>query len=210
MKRKEYPSKEYLDECFVYNPITGILTWKERPTHHFDSDKICNNWNSRYSNTVAGTINKDVRRPDSKGYLMININHSRFNAHLIIWIMTYGSLPNNPIDHTDENSLNNRIQNLVERTVNVNLRKRSYKTNKSGYKGVSSDKNGKWVSQISINGKVIYIGSYEDIEYAAKIYSTAAFILNGENFTNIEPFNNETDEYKFVENKINSKRFHND
>lgn len=206
MKRKEYPHSTYLHECFTYDALTGILTWKVRPTTHFASEHHCNLWNSRYSKTEAGTINKNRRRPTAKGYRMVTIDKKHYQTHLIIWVMVYGKLPDNPIDHNDENSLNNKITNLIERTVSDNLRKRSYSSNTSGIKGVHLDRNKRWVAQISVNGKVIYLGAFIDIDYAAKIYSTASYIIMGENLHSHQTFSNDEPEFQNIVNKLNKHR----
>lgn len=203
MKRKEYPPSKYLHECLTYDALTGILTWKVRPTTHFDTDHHCNLCNSRYSKKEAGTVNKDGRRQSSKGYWCITIDKKRYQSHLIIWIMVYGKLPDNPIDHNDENSLNNKISNLIERSESDNLRKRSHGSNTSGIKGVHLDRNKRWVAQISVNRKVIYLGSSIDIDYAAKIYSTASYIVMGENLHSHQPFSAQDSEYKKIFDKLN-------
>ena len=85
------------------------------------------------------------------------------------------------IDHKDGNGLNNQdenlrvcnnIQNLCNRGAQIN--------NTSGYKGVTwLRKNRKWSSHIQVNKKVIYLGSFTDIEDAANAYNEAAKKYHG-------------------------------
>lgn len=35
MAHKILPDREYLVQCFDYDPISGVLTWKNRPLEHF-------------------------------------------------------------------------------------------------------------------------------------------------------------------------------
>lgn len=89
---------------------------------------------------------------------------------------------NEEIDHEDRNKLNNQKENLriATRTQN-HANREKYKRNSSGYKGVSwHNRNSKWVANIRINRKSIYIGSFEDIEEAARAYDQKAKELFGE------------------------------
>lgn len=79
-------------------------------------------------------------------------------------------------DHRDGNGLNNQRSNLRTCTItenNVNSRKR--KAGTSSYKGVYRNRNyPKWQSRIRVNGKLIYLGSFESEIEAARIYDLAA------------------------------------
>lgn len=73
-------------------------------------------------------------------------------------------------DHIDRNSLNNRRYNLRPATTQENNRNHSKsKRNTSGYTGVYWNKaNKKWCSNIRVNNKTIYLGSFDLIEDAVK------------------------------------------
>lgn len=78
------------------------------------------------------------------------------------------------IDHVDGNGLNNTRENLriasrSENCANSGARKNS----KTGLKGVFP-LNGKFLSQITFNGKKIYIGFFADEHDAATAYNQAA------------------------------------
>lgn len=78
--------------------------------------------------------------------------------------------PNNMyVDHINGNRLDNRKCNLricTNQENNFNAIARN--NNTSGYKGVWFDKTrNKWVSEIKISGRKIFIGRYEDIKEAA-------------------------------------------
>ena len=72
------------------------------------------------------------------------------------------------VDHINQNPLDNRKENLrfVIPTANA-INSKVPKNNKSGYKGVSWRKDSnKWRAQITIQGKIICLGTYERIEDA--------------------------------------------
>lgn len=79
-------------------------------------------------------------------------------------------------DHQNHDTLDNTGQNLriLNGKENV-LNKRKYKTNKSGYKGVSWSKNRrKWLAQIQYEKRKIMLGCYDSKEEAARVYDRAA------------------------------------
>lgn len=86
------------------------------------------------------------------------------------------------IDHINRDGLDNRRSNLrlattFENHRNIGLRK----DNKTGYKGVFwLEKSGRWLASIRINGRTKYLGLYNDIIEAAKVYNAAAIELFGE------------------------------
>ena len=79
------------------------------------------------------------------------------------------------VDHINRISTDNRLSNLRWTTTRENSYNLSIPiTNTSGYMGVHKDKNTeKWVAMIRINGKKIYLGSFDDIEDAANSYQEA-------------------------------------
>lgn len=84
------------------------------------------------------------------------------------------------IDHKDRNRLNNRKSNFRQCTTTENLRnRRKPKNNTSGYKGVWW--NGvKWVSEIRINRKKLYLGAFKEKLDASMAYNRAAKKYFGE------------------------------
>lgn len=84
-------------------------------------------------------------------------------------------------DHIDGNKLNNQKHNLricthSENKCNVG----KYVTNKSGFKGVSFHKaSNKFIAQIQLGGKPIYLGTFDSAEIAALAYNIAARKVHG-------------------------------
>lgn len=80
------------------------------------------------------------------------------------------------VDHIDRDGLNNRRSNLRLATSCENGFNRCRNRNsKSGLKGVSwHKKNRKWVANIRVKGKRIYLGSFANAQDAYAVYCEAA------------------------------------
>lgn len=86
------------------------------------------------------------------------------------------------VDHIDGDPLNNQKSNLRIVSQKQNLRNsRTRHNNLSGYKGVGWYKNyKKWQVRISVDGKQIHIGYFDDKHEAARAYNEAALLHYGE------------------------------
>jgi hypothetical protein len=86
------------------------------------------------------------------------------------------------VDHINHNGLDNRKCNLRKCSIHQNtMNSIIKKSNKSGFKGVSWDKeNNKWVAQIMFNYKQIKIGRFTDKIQASLAYEKMAKKLFGE------------------------------
>ena len=86
------------------------------------------------------------------------------------------------VDHVNHNTLDNTRGNLRIATPSQNGANRKRNINNiSGFKGVSwrNDRN-KWVVNIKVNQRKIWIGAYGDIIIAARAYNNAAIKYFGE------------------------------
>lgn len=83
------------------------------------------------------------------------------------------------IDHADGNTLNNMKANLRICTHSQNCANRRIYS-KSKYKGIKLNKNGKWSAQIGVNGKIIWLGTFNSDINAAIAYNDAAIKFHGE------------------------------
>lgn len=166
---------EYAKECFDYNPDTGILTWKERPRHHFPTEHGWKVVNGARTGFVAGSLN-------DKGYLDVRINGRLLRTHRIIWIMHYGAWPVEFIDHINGIKTDNRICNLREATLTENNRNSGISSrNTSGVKGVRWHKGaGKWMVSIKKESKDHYLGLFTSIHEAEAAVIDIRNILHGD------------------------------
>jgi len=116
-----------------------------------------------------------------EGYIQIRLNGASIRAHRLAWAMHYGYQPLE-IDHINCDKSDNRISNLRECTNSENnANKQIQKNNTSGIKGVCWNKNSaKWQASIKKNRNKIYLGSFINIEDAAKAYDEASKLHHGE------------------------------
>lgn len=99
------------------------------------------------------------------------------------------------IDHINNDTLDNRLENLRLATISQNnmntkgLKQRRKKRPRptSQYKGVSySTRYAKWKASIHVDMKEIYLGRYESEQDAALAYNAAALFYYGE-FATLNP-----------------------
>lgn len=141
-------TQEYIRYLFEYHE-DGLLIWKVNKAKR---TKI---------GDIAGCYSPC-------GYYYVGIDDKNYKLHRLIWIYHHGYISENLIDHRDKNPLNNRIENLREISSQCNNRNsKDFITNTSGVKGVSwtSDRS-LWYSCITIYGKTISLGRYDDFTEA--------------------------------------------
>ena len=163
-KKNEY---EDLYDYLMYNPWTGVFYWKISPKYDINIGDI------------AGSSDKD-------GYITLCIKGKRYKAHRIAWLFVYGYMPKIDIDHKDQITHHNWINNLRHTSRSVNNRNSGIrKDNTSGIKGVMWDKQSKqWEALIHIKGKSIYLGRYKEIIDAAKARCKAEQNIEGYDIKN--------------------------
>ena len=168
------PETPYLSECFIYDPETGVLTWRSRPISHFAALRSARSWNARYANTPAGGA--------GKRYLYVRLMGHNHYVHRIIWKMITGADPAARIDHKDMVETNNRWANLRSATHAQNLHNRDASiASKSGIKGVYWHRHaGKWAATIAVKSSNKHLGLFATKEDAANAYRVAAIAFHGE------------------------------
>lgn len=151
--------QKYLLELFEYKD--GELYWKVSPS------------NNAAIGSKAGTTRAK--------YTTVGINGIRYYAHKIIFMIHHGYYPKT-IAFIDGNCQNSKIENLKAVTRSQLIAKVSRRIdNTSGYKGVSwSSRNKNWVATITKNGKMMFLGGFDNIETAHKAYCQAANRYHGE------------------------------
>jgi len=122
---------------------------------------FCDNWNRRFSHKEVGCFNGD-------GYISIYIYYKSYYTHRLAFLYMEGYLPENEIDHKDNNKINNKWNNLREVSHRCNLQNRNLlKNNTSGVNGIHWDKrSNRWVSRVMVNSKSKYIGSFDNFDEA--------------------------------------------
>jgi hypothetical protein len=158
---KALPSLEVLRHLFAYNPETGVLIWRVRPTEQAKRIKM---------GMPAGTVGK------RHGYLMVGIGRSYYLAHRIIWKLQTGEEPADQIDHKDTDRLNNTWDNLRPADNGQNRCNTGIaKNNRSGVKGVCWEPGHKaWKAYVNIDGKQVRLGRFASLEDAADARARAA------------------------------------
>ncbi len=168
--KHHHPEVSYLHECFIYDEVAGVLTWRSRPLTHFKSLRSCAAWNARFAGKPAGGLNK--------GYVRVEINGKPVGCHSIIWAMSYGDYPDGLIDHVNGNRSDNRLTNLrVTDYVGNAKNQRTPKNNTSGAIGVHwNEQIGKWMSSIRVSNKLLHLGCFQDIDEAITVRKRAEVI----------------------------------
>lgn len=127
-----------------------------------------------------------VRRPDGSIRTVYAARKQRVSDGYKINVRMHRVIAGTPdgmeTDHIDGNGLNNRRENLRHATVAQNRKnQRILQANKSGIKGVYWNKRRqKWLAQIRVDGRRIYLGQFASSDFAAKAYATASANLHGE------------------------------
>ncbi len=138
-----------LHHLFRYEPETGKLYWR----------------NSSATNVRAGDEAGCEVQGGITRYRIVNIRKRLHLAHRLIWVMINDHLADHEmIDHIDRDGLNNRQENLRKVDRRLNAMNSGLRTdNTSGVRGVTFDTSrGKWVAQIHVWGKNIYLGRFND------------------------------------------------
>jgi hypothetical protein len=151
---------------FDYDPLAGILRFKERPVEAFHSPARHQWWTRQFCGRAMGCV---TTSKNGKRYVITKVDGMRYSAHRIIWAIVHGGIsPALEIDHEDGDGTNNRLSNLrlATRTTNGRNLKRS-KSNTSGATGVSWHKRaGKWVAQGKMNDTMHYLGLFSSFDDA--------------------------------------------
>lgn len=133
-------SYERVRELFEYDPKEGALY----------------NKTNRRGKSIVGSV---AGNPRGDSYLQLCIDRKMYRVNRIVWLWYYGYLPENIIDHKDQDKTNNRIENLREASKQCNaINVSRFKNNTSGIRGISYDSRvDKWVAQIKVNQKRIFL-----------------------------------------------------
>lgn len=148
------PSLQRVRDLLSYDEEAGRLSWRKSR-------------GNRSSGSDAGS-------KAGNGYRQVRIDGAVLMEHRVIWLLMTGKWPIE-IDHIDHDRQNNRWSNLreVERRENHENRIRARRGTKTGVLGVRLRKNGRPFSEIKINGKYVYLGTFDSIGRAREAYLCA-------------------------------------
>jgi hypothetical protein len=164
---KPLPSLESLREYLHYFPETGDFVWVKTTSFRVKQG------------AVAGTVATNNRqRNKSHQHLLIRFQGVKYLAHRLAWLFGHGEDPGEKlVDHINGDPLDNRLCNLrlVTTTENQWNVQQAQSLSRSGIRGVyQSKQSGKWISEISVNGKKRHLGVFPTAELAAAAYQEAA------------------------------------
>jgi HNH endonuclease/AP2 domain len=144
-------TSERLHELLSCDPESGIFTR-----------------NSSAGGSVIGSV-AGYKAPDNR--IKIYVDGKNYNAHRLVWLYVHGYIPTIDIDHIDGDPSNNRLANLREVSHKVNLqnRKGPTKANELGVMGVIRNKE-RFGAQIRVDGKRVWLGTYDTPELAHSVY----------------------------------------
>lgn len=157
----EILTQERLRFLLDYNPNTGVLTWRAKPSRGIKVGR------------QAGT-------PTSEGYLALQINKKKMFAHRAIWLYVHGVWPPEEIDHINRDRSDNRLVNLRLATRLANSHNTGkHATNTSGHKGVTLHHRTKqWQVQLRANNKTFYVGQFAQLADAVQARAIAEIFLH--------------------------------
>lgn len=158
---RKFNNNDRVKEFFIYDPISGELSWKRRKGPAMPGDK-------------------PPHRKD--GYIQVGFDSKMILGHRIMWFLSYGYWPTTDIDHKDGNPWNNRLDNLreAEHWQNISNQK-LHRDSTTGFKGVSKSRQGdRFRARILLDGKELGLGVFDTAEEAHAAYMVAATAARGE------------------------------
>lgn len=165
MRKKRNLTIDEWREFISYDPRTGNLHW--------------------LVNRQGGVKRGDRAGTPNKGYIQIQLFGLIIHAHRVAWALAFGEWPEGHIDHINGCKSDNRLSNLRLATRSENLCNRGVQRNKRScqLKGVfpaNRGAYGTWFASITVDGNVVYLGTFPTPELAHAAYCDAALKFHGE------------------------------
>lgn len=181
MAKRHFLTVEYVRQCLRYED--GKLFWIKRPLEHFADKNHADIWNSRFTGKESGYDSIRIIKGTLVKRHIVCINYAKATRYQIVWLLHKNEwLEEGSIDHANTDSLDDRIENLRQATRNQqSMNMKVKRNNTSGHKGVHYDKaRGKYMSFITINGKMKNLGRFDTIEEAIEVRRKRAKEIHGE------------------------------
>ena len=160
---RRLPPQKLLLAILDYNPVTGVLVWRERHPEMFGGDTIrCRQFNTRRAGKEA------LCSRDRCGYKRGALFGQFVYSHRIVWKMVHGEDPPGQIDHINGAVDDNRIENLRSVDDAENRKNQALPVdNKSGRIGVHWwGTAGCWKAEISVDRQRKHLGIFASFEDA--------------------------------------------
>lgn len=147
-------NSELLRQILNYNKDTGKWIW------------LVKNGTNNNIGDIAGTVNND-------GYNIITYKRKKYKSSRLAFIYMGHEIPK-IVDHINTIKTDDRWNNLRASTVQMNgaNRKSRYKNMPKGI--TWNARRNKWVSQITVNNKLKYLGGYDCPAAASFVYQIEA------------------------------------
>ncbi len=138
VKGERLPGQEVLAQLLDYDPVTGSLAWKPRPSSmfrdgRFGQDGNAQRWNSKWAGQQA------LSAKNSNGYGHGQLFGRDVSAHRVIFKLLHNLEPDE-VDHINGDRIDNRAVNLraSSRAQNAKNCARSIR-NTNGFVGIQFD-----------------------------------------------------------------------
>lgn len=149
-------TRESLLKQVAYDPVTSTFTWTARK---------------------PGVVKGKFGWLGNEGYPMVKINGETHSVHCLVWLVETGEYPDLEVDHINGIRHDNRFSNLrlLTKSDNIRNQRKAQKRNKStGVLGVSYNiKRNKFSAQITVDSRKIWLGRYDTLAEAQKVYVEA-------------------------------------
>jgi hypothetical protein len=129
---------------------------------------------------VSKTTGRPVGWPVKGGHLRCALMsgakpRKSFFVHRLIWLYVHGSWPAGMLDHINGNKTDNRLENLRDASPAINSQNYRQPTSKNstGFLGVSKAKGGRFQTSIKVDGRVHWLGRFDDPAEAHAVYVEA-------------------------------------
>ena len=151
------PTAAEVRRLLDYDQETGVFRWKVATTNRVKVGQ------------VAGSLSTTT------GYLTITIAGKHFNASNLAGLHVTGEWPAKLVDHRNRNRTDNRFDNLRLASYSQNSANGPvHKDSKTGLRGVTLHKPGRWRAQIRVGADRIHLGLFDDPASAHAAYCAAS------------------------------------
>lgn len=168
-RKRRLITQRLLRELITYDPRTGLAVWKPRGPEFFSREADWLAWNTKYAGKPALHSWHDAG-DGGTGYYRGYIEGVRIYAHRAFYLLMTGEWPDE-IDHEDGDGLNNKWANISNGSHQQNMRNRRRNCNNTtGIMGVTRVRERKYVAQVQIDGRMHYLGQFNNKFAAGEAY----------------------------------------